>query len=348
MNENVLLIYNDVEDPAGNENTLWQQSCAGVLAEVKAVSEAMDKLGVTYRLESIKKFEQLPAILNRCPEKIIFNLAEEFPDNIADACFVPIVCKAFGRACCGNGTEALLASQDKGKAKAILTAAGVMCPDGIVVKPGEKIAASKLKAGRYFVKPLFSDASEGIDADSVVKVPGASLQKKIKKIHDQLGQPAVVEQFIAERELNVSVLEHNGKAEVIAIAEIDFSAFEKDQPRIVDYSAKWHPDSFGFNNTPRVLPAPISKRAAKLVEKYALAAWETIGCVDYARVDFRMDGEENPFVLEVNPNPDISPDAGFAAAVEFAGLAYEDFIRIVLENAAGRLSITQNKKARKL
>ncbi len=134
------------------------------------------------------------------------------------------------------------------------------------------------------------------------------------------------------------LLQNGDKVEVLPIAEIDFNSFAADQPRIVDYSAKWLADSFAYNNTPRIIPAKLSEATAKKVRQCALGAWNVIGCQDYARVDFRLDGNDNVYILEVNPNPDISPDAGFAAAIVAGGVSYDKFIDILLNNAVTRLT----------
>ena len=113
---------------------------------------------------------------------------------------------------------------------------------------------------------------------------------------------------------------------VLPLAEIDFSAFSDKQLKLVDYEAKWVKESFGYNNTPRIIPAPLAEPVAEKVRHLALQAWDALGCRGYARVDFRLDEKDNPYVLEVNPNPDISPDAGFAAALEAAKIPYEQFV----------------------
>jgi len=187
------------------------------------------------------------------------------------------------------------------------------------------------------VKPVFSDASEGIDTKSIVDLPSMALHRAIKRIHEQLNQPAIVEQFIPSRELNVSALQRNGRIEVLPIAEIDFGAFGQDYPHIVDYSAKWLPDSFAYNNTPRVIPTQLSDQLTELVHIYTIAAWHSLGCQGFARVDFRLDEHDNIFILEVNPNPDISLDAGFAAALTAGGIGFEEFIKILLDNALAHL-----------
>jgi len=329
MTDDALIIYNAVEPAAAGE---FAESQSGVLNEVNAVACALDKLAIPSAIESIASIEDLPKVLARSPQRVIFNLVEELPQDIRGACYVPAICETHGRCVTGNGTAALLLAQNKWHAKAVLSAAGVQCPGGITVFPGEAIAC-QLPAGRYFVKPAFCDASEGIDADSVVDWPGNGLVEAVLRVHTRFAQPALVEQFIAERELNVSVLQRGTKVEVLAIAEIDFAAFDSGLARIVDYSAKWHAESFAYNNTPRIIPAPISEAAARRVRSQALAAWHAIGCSGYARVDFRMDSEENTYVIEVNPNPDISPDAGFAAALEKNEINYESFVAVLYDNA---------------
>lgn len=291
----------------------------------------------------------MPDVLGRSNERVVFNLVEDLPESIFDMCFVPAVCRAYGRVCTGSDSACLLLAQDKSKTKAILKAANLTCPEGTVVPIGAEIPLRELAPGVYIVKPIFSDASEGIDTDSIVvietpssdvpyetpdQLPGEeALSKAVERIHVQLKQPAIIEQFIAQRELNVSILQLGSELEVLPIAEIDFTAFAADRPRIVDYAAKWQSDSFAYNNTPRVIPAQLSSRVVRQVKRYALEAWRVIGCQDYARVDFRIDDNEQVFVLEVNPNPDISPEAGFAAALAAAGIAYDQFVETIIKNS---------------
>ena len=340
--ENILVLHNSVcEDSAEEKQSAWQESYAGVLEEVKAVCGSLEKIGIDYQVESISRIEQLPQLLGRTPHRLVFNLVESLSGGIFDACYVPTVCRSFNKLCSGTDTAGLLLAQDKWRSKAIFRGSGIPCPDGVVVPAGEKFDSSNLPQGLYIVKPALTDASEGIDANSVAELSSPSLTRAIKCIHEQFGQPALVEQFIEGREINVSVLERNGRLMVLPIAEIDFSAFDAGKRRIVDYAAKWKTNSFEYNNTPRILPAKISSRLQSLIHSYTKDVFRVIGCQDYARVDFRLDENENVYVLEVNPNPDISPDAGFAAAVAAGGLSYEDFIKIVLDNVLERLNKDQ-------
>ena len=147
-----------------------------------------------------------------------------------------------------------------------------------------------------------------------------------------------MEAFIDGREFNVSVLE-NGAVKPLPVSEIDFSAMPKDLPRILGYEAKWFEDDPLYQKTPPVCPAAIDDGTRETLQGLAGAAFRTMGCRDYARVDFRMDTKGRPFILEVNPNPDISTNAGYARALKAAGIAYADFWGWMVKNALERRTV---------
>ena len=333
--ENILILHNTF---GSSEDSLYE-SRAGVMDQVHAVEQSLDVLGIDSEVLAVENLRHLTQVLGARREKLIFNLAEEFLCSMEQACYVPAVCRAFGKCCTGNDTPALLLSQNKIYAKAILRDAGLPCPEGIVVYPQQKRDWDSLSDGQYILKPAFCDASEGITAESVLSLPEEreKAETLIEMLHRQFCQPVIVERFIPARELNVSIIERNGKIKVLPLAEIDFSAFSDAQTKIVDYDAKWQKDSFGYNNTPRKIPADLPQDVASRVESLAAEAFTAVGCRDYARVDFRLDENLEPFILEVNPNPDISPDAGFAAAITDASISYERFVWSILTNTQDRL-----------
>jgi D-alanine-D-alanine ligase len=331
--------------PAGQE---WRESDAGVLVEAATVSAALDALGLAHRTVGVSRLADVPPVLAAAREDVIFNLVEDFAGASADANHVPMLCRAFGKGCTGSDLACLAAALDKWQTKALLQAAGLPCPRGIIVRLGEKVRAADLPPGPYIVKPVSADASEGIDGASVVRKRKGSRTLNlgvldpfllaVRRVHAEFHQSALVEQFIAGRELNVALIERSGAVEVLPIAEIVFSTFPAGRPRIVDYAAKWLPESFEYRNTPQVVPARLAARQAGAVRRLALAAWKTLGCRDYARVDFRLDGKGRPFILEVNPNADVSPDSGFAAALGAAGISFAQFVASLLENARARMN----------
>lgn len=333
--ETILILHNTFGDPA---DALYE-SRAGVMDQVRAVEAACETLKTGYETLAVADLRQLTAILDGRKERLIFNLAEEFLSDVRQASFVPALCQAFGKSCTGNDTPSLIVAQNKIQAKAMLAGSGLPVPAGTVVMPGTKPDTAALPAGTYILKPAFCDASEGITAESVVQLPKECkrTQTRIESLLKQFAQPVIVEQYIPARELNVSVIEEENGPKVMPLAEIDFSAFADGQHKIVDYAAKWDTGSFGFHNTPRKIPAELPKEVAERVRELARAAWHALGCRDYVRVDFRLDEKLKPYILEVNPNPDISPDAGFAAALTAGGIAYERFVSMMLNNARRRI-----------
>jgi len=338
----VLILFNSPRSSGGGQ--AFVESEAGVLAEVQAVSDALEKLRIPHRAVGIRLFQELPAVLAAADEPVVFNLVEGFWADAEQANLVPTVVRSFGKACTGNDTPGLLVSLDKWQSKTLLRAAGLPTPEGLIVHPGQSMPTRNLFDGLYIVKPVRADASEGIDNTSLVRKRGKRLSEVVRRIHERLAQPALIEQYIDGRELNVSVICRDGELHVLPLAEIDFSAFEETQPRIVGYEAKWLADSFEYHHTPRIIPAPLSKRLAQRIRHLATASCRALGCFDYCRVDFRLDKAGNPHVLEVNANPDISPDAGFAAALASAGISYEAFVKLTAENAAARGLKTQDPR----
>jgi D-alanine-D-alanine ligase len=329
----VLILYNT---PRSSGRQAFVESEAGVLAEVEAVGRALDKLRIPHRVVGVREFEELPAVLSASDEPVVFNLVEGFWTAPDRATLVPAVVRGFGKACTGNDTPGLLLSLDKWQSKTLLAAAGIPTPKGLIVPVGESIPTRDLFEGPYIVKPIQADASEGIDKTSIVHGRGKTLRQVVQRIHDQLAQPALIEQYIEGRELNISVIHRKGEAQVLPLAEIDFSAFEAGRPRIVGYEAKWVEDTFEYQHTPRIIPAPLPKRVAERVRDLAAASCRALSCFDYCRVDFRLDKANRPYVLEVNANPDISLDAGLAAALQAAGISYQAFVKLTIDNAAVR------------
>ena len=338
----VLILHNSPQ-PSGHA---FAESEAGVLGEVEAVGRALDSLRIPHRAIGVRWFEELPAVLAAADEPVVFNLVEGFWTDTSLAMLAPTVMRSFGKAFTGNDAKGQLLSLDKWQSKVLLQAAGLPTPQGLIVQPGHRAAPKDLFDGPYFVKPSQADASEGIDNASIIRKHGKALHESVRRIHDRLAQPALIEQYIDGRELNISVLWRNGEPQVLPLAEIDFSAFEADRPRIVGYEAKWLEDSFEYKHTPRIIPAPLPKRLTEEIRELAVTACRTLSCFDYCRVDFRLDKANRPYILEVNANPDISPGDGFAAAAEAGGISYEAFVKLTIDNALARLPDEASRQVR--
>jgi len=241
----------------------------------------------------------------------------------------------------GNDSLALAICQDKFKTKAILRALGLPTPHGqLVSSPEEKINLPF----PLIVKPACEDASVGINLNSVVDNEEA-LRLRIEEIVKKYQQPALVEEFIDGREFNVALLGIEGQGvQALPVSEIDFSSLPENTPRICCYEAKWFEDHELYQATPPVCPARINERLRRKLQSLAVAAFKAMGCRDYARVDLRLSSRGEPYILEVNPNPDISLNAGYARALRAASLPYHKFWEIMINNALERKRKSRWKK----
>jgi D-alanine-D-alanine ligase len=183
-----------------------------------------------------------------------------------------------------------------------------------------------------FVKPVSEDASIGITRNSVVQDDQA-LRRRIRYVWDTYHQDSLVEEFINGREFNVTIL-GNESPRVLPVSEINFRIPDP-FARIVSFRAKWVPKSREYINTPPTCPAHVSEAAKKRIEDVAIRAYQAMGLRDYGRVDIRL-RNGTPYVLEVNPNADLAPDAGIARAAGVAGMTYADLADEIVRLSARR------------
>jgi D-alanine-D-alanine ligase len=187
------------------------------------------------------------------------------------------------------------------------------------------------------VKPVAEDASIGIDARAVVHDEAAT-EERVRFIWAEFNQPAIVEEFIDGRELNIALLaDSTGELETLPVSEVIFEALPPGTPRVVSYDAKWVTDSVAYAATPTRCPAALDAVTAERVCQIAKSTARVVGLRDYGRVDMRVrDSDRAPFVLEVNPNPDLSEGAGFMRAASASGRTPTETIRQILERALSR------------
>lgn len=223
----------------------------------------------------------------------------------------------------GNSSFTLKIAQDKKASKKILMKAKLPVPAYTIFKREDKKIFLPFNYP-VIVKPLFQDGSSGINEHSVV-YNKKRLKAQIDFIFDNFKDPAMVEPFLGGREFNVSVI---GREKRIALppSEIDYSNLPSSIPKILTYKAKWAKNDLSYELTKPICPAKISKKLEGKLKSIALKTGKALGCRDYYRVDFRTDEKGNVYIIEVNPNPDISPDAGLARALNSQGINYDDFI----------------------
>jgi D-alanine-D-alanine ligase len=255
---------------------------------------------------------------------LIFNLCEGAFNDSRKEMNICAMLELSGIPYTGCGPLALGVALNKGLAKKLLMGSGIPTPDFFVFDGNGNCAKPERMQYPLIVKPLREDASIGIDIGAYV-TNDRELKRQSLFVIGQYRQPALVEQYIEGRELNVSVI-GNEDPVTLPVSEIDMSHVPEGKPRICDYRAKWVNRSEEYVTTVPVCPAPLVKKVEREVKKTALAAYRLMGCRGYARVDIRLSSGNIPYVLEVNPNPCIGRDSGIVRSAAAAGLSYGDLV----------------------
>jgi D-alanine-D-alanine ligase len=324
----VAIIYNE-PSPSRYDAAGETKAVLGVLNEVTAVHQALLELGYdVIRVPLVPPLEQARDKLNALDVDLVFNLFEGFCGYPETEALAPEVLSALGIPFTGCPGTVVRLALDKAKVKDILKTAGISTPDFQLLNP-QTLHMFRLNYP-CIVKPRGEDASHGISYKSVVS-DFVSLEKQVTTISESYGGDALVEEFIDGREFNATVL-GNSQCTVLQVSEIVYS-LSPEMPRILTFAAKWESDSLYFRGTQVVCPADLEAGEQKHIAETALTAFRLLGCQGYARVDMRMDKEGQINVIEVNPNPDISPDSGAVRQAEAAGMTYTRFIEEIVKLA---------------
>ena len=304
----------------------------GFFKEISSIQNKLSKyFRHIYALAVDRNIEHTIKQLNHFSPDAIFNFVESIEGvSFYEYCMAGIY-QLLGFEFTGNLPACLGNCLNKARTKNILQSFGIPTPGYITVKPKEKITENDIKLSYpVILKLLNEDASIGISEFSVVR-NFIQLKKQLSFLFKTYKQEVIIEEYIDGRELNVAVL--NNK--VLPISEIKFSGLPKGLPKIVTYDGKWIANSVYYENTKPQCPAKLNQKIKNKIEKTALSAFEALNCRDYARVDIRMDGPK-PYVVEVNPNPDISFDSGFARAASVAGISHQELLYTIANFALSR------------
>jgi D-alanine-D-alanine ligase len=331
MGKHITIVYNEPR-PSRYDNTGEGKAVLGVLDAVNAVQQALVELGHEVTLlplmpplsEARKKLKALDV-------DAVFNLFEGFCGEPETEVLVPEMLTELGIPYTGCKADILKIALDKAKVKEILKQAHIPTPDFQLLNPAT-LGTFKLDFP-CIVKPRAEDASHGITADSVVK-DFVALEKQVRAVTESYHNDVLVEHFIGGREFNATVM-GNKQCIVLPISEIVYSLSSK-TPRILTFEAKWEPGSLYFTGTNVVCPAQVTASERKYITNTAILAFKLLVGRGYARMDMRMDELGKLNIIEVNPNPDISPDAGAGRQSKAAGMSYKEFINNILNLALER------------
>jgi D-alanine-D-alanine ligase len=316
-----------------------QQSCRGSLDEYKSAAGVLEALKAVHRslleldfdvtvVPLTPPLKQAEKELRNLNTDLVFNLFEGFCGYPETEAAIPEVLSKMGIPFTGCPGPVLSLALDKARTKLILIAAGIKTPDFQLLNP--KILRLFRLDYPCIVKPRCEDASHGLSAESVVH-DSSALERQVSTICGSYGGDAIVETFITGREFNATVM-GNSELSALPISEIIYS-LPPGMPEILTFDAKWETDSPYFRGTKPVCPVEMDAEDRQRIAETITAAYRLLGCQGYARVDLRMDQEEELNVIEVNPNPDISPGNGAARQAEAAGMTYTQFVEKIVQLA---------------
>lgn len=301
---------------------------ADTIAQANEINDSLKKSGFNSTIEKVSDSNLLQKISDYDKEKtIIFNLVESFNGSDSKSYQFTALLDYFNLPYTGAKTSFLLLASDKITTKQILKSGGVKTPKWLEAKD----AHNKELPEKYIVKSTTEHCSLGIDDDSVSNKNIASIIAAKQK---QYGGIWFAEEYIDGREFNISVVEIDGKPVVMPLAETIFKNAHNQKHKIVDYSAKWHCEDQAYNDYDRSFSYEKSdENLLKNIEKASLEVWHLFKMNNYVRIDFRIDENNEIYVIDINANPCLTSDAGFAAAAQEYGLSPENLLINILKNS---------------
>lgn len=325
----VIILYNDTPSLIKGEavDLISEQ---GVVTCAQAVDQALSSQDLTTRLIPFSDQAETALTEYSPADWVVFNLAEGSRARLYEEARIAWLLEARGyyfTGCCGR---TLALTTNKALTKYYLTKIGLRTPSWWLFHTTSEVVKSNDYPFPLFVKPVAEDASLGIENSSVV-YNLKSLQERVDYVIQTYQQAALVEEFIRGREFNIAAW--GNPPQLLPLAEIDFQGIDAHDARIVNYAAKWLDASHEYHHTPAICPARVPPKLQRSLARSALRALDCAGVRAYARVDLRLSEENIPYILEINCNPDISPEAGFATAAASTGLTYQEMIAQILSNA---------------
>ncbi len=271
---------------------------------------------------------------------IVFNISEGF-NGVSREAQIPSILDMLQIPYTGSDPLTLATCLDKARAKEVLSYYKIPNAKFVIIDSPD--AAKNINLDfPLIVKPVSEGSSKGIFSTSFVR-DKKELLKESERVLSDYNQPALVEEFLQGREFTVAILGNGSKAEVLPIVEISYNGFPKDFVPIYSYEAKWILDTKENPLDVFSCPAKIDEQLEKQIREVSLKAYNVLRCKDWSRIDIRLDKNDEPNIIEINPLPGILPDPDenscFPKAARTKGLNYEEMINKVLYVAAKRYNL---------
>jgi D-alanine-D-alanine ligase len=335
-----LVLFNQ---PAAHADPQDRAAEVGVLDSVAAATAVLSQAGAS--VESLGLAGEIEPLVAACRAGrcVVLNLCEAFAGATIHEAHVAGLLELLGTAYTGSPPATIALCRDKIRTKHLLRSAGVRTAPFLCIGRESRDVPPQDWPARFgwdnptfpfIVKAANEDASQGLDHGSVVQTP-ADLAAAVGRLAQRYGFPVLAESYLPGREFNVAVIE-DAEPRCLPLAEIVFTPRAEPSWPIVTYESKWNAGSRDDLTSRPQCPAVVDRDLADDLCRLGLAAFQISGCRDYARIDFRLNAAGEPTLLEVNPNPDLSPSAGLARQLAAAGIGYAEFIVRLVQRARAR------------
>jgi D-alanine-D-alanine ligase len=294
------------------------------------IFEALDKLGHEPSYVVLDGTDKTLAALARYETDLFFNLVESYAGDDHKEMHLAAYLDLLGRPYTGAGPQALFLAQDKALAKKIFEFHGIRTPFFATCYQGTLDHSDDISFP-LIVKPSSEDASIGIDKDSVVNSV-KELMQRIQYVQEEFESPALIEEYIEGREIYAGIL-GNQDPEVLPLVELDLSRLPAGMPKVAGTEVKWEKDSEAYKATKSAPVEDLDEETTEKLAETALAAYRTLKLRDYARIDMRLTGKGEVYVIEANPNPWLSSNSEFFMAAKKSGRTYADLIGEIVDLA---------------
>jgi D-alanine-D-alanine ligase len=298
------------------------------------IFEALQKLGHEPFYQVLDGTPQCLTSLAKCGADLVFNLTESFAGDDTKEMNVAAYMDLLGMQYTGGGPHAHFLAQDKATAKKMFAFHGIRTPFFATAYRG-RIEHAHDVSFPLIVKPVWEDGSIGIDVGAVVNSV-KELMERVEYIQNEFDSPALIEEYIAGREIYAGILGSYESAQALPLVELDLSKLPEGVPKIASYDVKFEKETQVHKLTKSHLANDLDEETVKKLQDTGLAAYRAVKLRDYGRIDMRLTAKGEVYVIEANPNPWLSSKQEFAMAAKASGRSYADLIGEIVEMARGR------------
>ncbi|MDG6220044.1 MAG: KamA family radical SAM protein [Candidatus Thermoplasmatota archaeon] len=324
----------NLKRPAKNGEVHDKYSEFDDITTIDAVRKGIESGGHSVVL--LEADQEFPEKVRRANVDFVFNMAEGLSGESRES-HVPAILEMFGIPYSGSGVLTQSITLNKNRTKEILRCHNIPTP-GYQLFTGLNHKKENCITFPAIVKPNSEGSSKGIDNGSLVE-DEESLKKKVKHLLKNYSQDALVEEYCPGREFTLSII-GNEKPKILPIVEVTFDHLPSGMNKFDSYEAKWTYDNPENKADPLICPARLEPALKKSLETVALNTYSALGCVDFCRIDMRLDKNGVPNVIDVNAIPGLIPDpkenSRFPRACYAAGMSYNDMILAILNSALKR------------